>query len=97
MPVINATEGGARIGNTLESTLEELIDGLKTPANSPEEILKKVINEKCDNVSENLYKGITSAIDDICEILRLSEVQLKGEISYEDDIFRIVYRVVISS
>ena len=64
-PIINATEGGARINNMEERSLEELISSLRKPGKSPGELLEEILSRKHDNDPERLYNEIISSIDSV--------------------------------
>jgi hypothetical protein len=68
IPVINATEGGARIDNTEERTLREIAGTIGTVYKKPEEILKQSLTGKNVNnpgSPEKLFDAINSAISEL--------------------------------
>ncbi len=79
--VINATGGGARIDNTEELSLSELIPSLTSPRRKPDEILSNAFSSNNTINLKNLYNGIIAAIDEITEIQGISEKYLKNIVS----------------
>ncbi|MDY6933151.1 MAG: 6-hydroxymethylpterin diphosphokinase MptE-like protein [Spirochaetota bacterium] len=96
IPVINATEGGARIINTDECSLESLLDRIPIRERRPDEILKGLISQNVVNNPESLYKGVLSAIKGISEIKHLSEDFINEKAKLNDKIFQIINEENIS-
>ncbi|MCP4130678.1 MAG: motility associated factor glycosyltransferase family protein [bacterium] len=68
VPVINASEGGARIMNTKEETLESLARRLPVPAVSPAAIIEKLMLKSDTAGSRKLHDGIIDTSRDIKKI-----------------------------
>lgn len=79
IPVINATEGGARLKNTSESTLKEIAGRLKKTDKIPGEILNRLLQKKLNKNPEALYKAVLSGIDGLITLKNLSENELKKD------------------
>jgi hypothetical protein len=87
--VINATEGGARLKNTSENSLEILTLSLKKNINPPSEVLKKALSGKKFSGKEKLISGLKKSLKDLNEISRLSD--LDGDmISISSEILSII-------
>jgi hypothetical protein len=87
--IINATEGGARIGNTAEIPALELASRLKVMDPSPEEVLKKTLKAGNSSSPLMLIKGIRKTIDQIKDLRRyavegLSSEQIESAINSEN-------------
>ena len=76
--VFNATEGGARIDNTIESSLSELVQSLTAPREQPDGILSEAFSDRHSVNAENLRRGIASAIEEMIRIKETSEQYLKN-------------------
>ena len=86
IPVVNATEGGARIDNTIECNLDEICKDIPKNDLTPGEVLSNAISEsRRINNAESLYKGVLSALEDIKMIEVLAEKAL-AEKKYTDNI-----------
>ncbi|MBN2040245.1 MAG: motility associated factor glycosyltransferase family protein [Spirochaetes bacterium] len=85
IPVINATEGGARIQNTEEKSLRDIADSIKNPAKSPEEIIASL--EKNSTLKLNnpgpLLKGISKALEELNHLKEESSEYIDN--SFSDD------------
>jgi len=70
--VINSTEGGSRIRNTVE---RNLIDAVKNSKNkvSPSSIIEKIFLHNTDNDISEITKAISDAIHKIDKIINLTE------------------------
>ncbi len=70
IPVINATEGGARIENTKEISLKQIVSTLDSLNESPDEILRSVTRNSNNKVKnpEKLINGITKALSELSEL-----------------------------
>lgn len=97
IPVFNATEGGARIENTKEKTLKELISSAKNPAKSPDEILKQSLIKKNDlKKPELLLNGVKKAISELTD-LQLKSYNLLSSSQSPDSDKEILNAISISS
>ena len=63
--VINATEGGARIINTRELSLEDLASGIPPAAQSPQAILTEILNSSQRQDAQPMLSALDNAISDI--------------------------------
>jgi hypothetical protein len=97
IPVFNATEGGARIENTKEKTLKELISSVKNTAKSPDEILKQSLIKKNDlKKPELLLNGVEKAISELTD-LQLKSYNLLSSSQSPDSDKEILNAISISS
>lgn len=76
IPVINATGGGARINNTIEKSLETLIDELKPLKNTPDEILSRCLSPAKSD-PDRLYEAIKKSAGEISRIIDMAGRELK--------------------
>ncbi len=74
--VINATEGGARISNTVEKPLHELIESLPRPKREPRAILSEYLTDRVAD-TDAIYQSITAAIDEMRSVKARSEELLQ--------------------
>lgn len=71
--VINATEGGARIENTIEKPLNRVAAEIKSLRKTPASILNEIVNlHKKPETNKTLKNGIEKAIDDLKAIIKKS-------------------------
>jgi hypothetical protein len=68
VPVINATEGGARIANTEEASLSSLADRLPAQSPAPAEILARALAGAKRERPDRLAAAIKTAIRDLEEV-----------------------------
>jgi hypothetical protein len=68
VPVINATEGGARIANTSERTLSSLTVEFPVRRPSPGDILDRVISRAQSVSPESMVKAMRKAVNDLGRI-----------------------------
>ena len=87
--VINATEGGARLKNIPENTLEKLALSIKKNNNPPSEVLKNALTGKKFSGKEKLISGLKKGLDDINEIERIANLQ-QDKLSLTSEIFSII-------
>ncbi len=87
IPVINTSEGGARIENTDEKTMDEVFSSLKKPDNTPDEILRSCLTHNSGNVKkpEVLLNGLTSAIDGLRELKNKAQSAISDPSSASSD------------
>ncbi|MBN2403637.1 MAG: motility associated factor glycosyltransferase family protein [Spirochaetes bacterium] len=77
IPVINATEGGARIENTIEKTFEEILRSIEKPSRTPDEILKSCLNKySIVKNSKTLSDGLEEAIKELLDVQKKSQSAL---------------------
>jgi hypothetical protein len=78
IPVINATEGGARIENTIERSLYEVMSTVRMPDKTPDTILKLCLHKNTDSIKkpEILLNGITLAIEELTDLKIKSQATL---------------------
>jgi hypothetical protein len=94
IPVINATEGGARIENTEERSLSEILQSAKTPPRTPDQILKNVLSKKssnCGNIKKPavLLDAVNKAIGEI-ENIKQKSLSLLNNNSADEEILNAV-------
>ncbi|MCL2025335.1 MAG: DUF115 domain-containing protein [Leptospirales bacterium] len=81
LEIINATEGGARIKNTVEKKLSLLAGKIparaKTPAETLDEILKNYKASSCENLIDELQKALTALNE-----LKAIALEIKDENSF---------------
>ncbi len=73
VPVINATEGGARIANTEECTLSSLAERYPSRTPSPGEVLKRALSAAKRESPEGLIKGMKAAMEELGDICKAAE------------------------
>lgn len=78
VPVINATEGGARIRNMEESALADIFTRLPIPIVNPAGVLDKVLTERRSDQPALLLSRVILAMEKIAEIRRLTEGRESG-------------------
>jgi hypothetical protein len=89
--VFNATEGGARIDNTIESSMSAIIQSLTAPLEQPDKVLSKAFSCTDPVNANNLYEGVASAIEETRKIKENSEQYLKNiESADQKDIDRLL-------
>ncbi len=76
-PVINATEGGARIRGTVERTLSELSRTLPAVKKDPGGVINEALCRQ-QFKSDALYSGVTQAITDVSGIVDLAGAWADG-------------------
>ncbi len=99
IPVINATEGGARIENTEERTLKDIFAAVKVPGKSPEDILKQSLlknSESRNKKPEILLNAVSQAIDELNDLKSMSGFLLNNGSSSDKELFDIINRKNIS-
>ncbi len=80
VPVINATEGGARIRNTEEKTLEDMVAQCKKLDPVPEQVLDRVLVSRTRRRPERLQNAMRNAIESLGRARDLlSSAQTDGE------------------
>ena len=72
-PVINATEGGARIANTEEASLSSLADRLPAAGPSPAEVLERALAGMKRERPDRLAAAMRAAISDLEEVRAAAE------------------------
>ncbi|HPQ54057.1 MAG TPA: DUF115 domain-containing protein [Spirochaetota bacterium] len=76
--VINATEGGARIRNTREVTLEAAIREMPLQHSTPDEIINKAITRLKKPAPEKLLSAIQEAVREFTELQQIAEKENTG-------------------
>jgi len=87
--VINATEGGARIKNTTEESLETIISRIEKKKKTPEEVLKKHLTGNTGKRADHLINAIDSAIKSIKKVKSFSADSIKDK-DFENKIFSLM-------
>jgi hypothetical protein len=93
IPVINATEGGARMDNTIEKTLKEILSVVKTPDKTPDEILKSCLHKYSDSTKkpDAILHGIDNAIIELLDLKANSQSVLNNiSVSSDEKIFGLI-------
>ncbi|MDY6967968.1 MAG: 6-hydroxymethylpterin diphosphokinase MptE-like protein, partial [Spirochaetota bacterium] len=90
IPVINATEGGAKIKNTQQYTLKELVKNTPKMEVSPQEIFEKVISQNIEQNPQMLIDGIKSAEESLDEIKSISEKLLKEDFPSDEKLYQVI-------
>ncbi|HNV47560.1 MAG TPA: DUF115 domain-containing protein [Spirochaetota bacterium] len=70
--VINATEGGARIENTVETPLRQLVDDIPIPATAPADILTRILSRPSGRDLTRLRRALAAARETVQAIHDLS-------------------------
>ncbi|MFH0974288.1 MAG: 6-hydroxymethylpterin diphosphokinase MptE-like protein [Spirochaetota bacterium] len=88
IPVINATEGGARIENTVETPLGEILQSTKTQPRTPDQILKAELGNKSGSIKKPvvLLDAVNKAIAAIEDIKR----KTSSGISSDEEMLNII-------
>jgi hypothetical protein len=87
IPVINATEGGARIENTIEKTLKDVLLSAQKPGRTPAEILRSCLHKNSGSIKNPkiFLNGIEKAIEAITELKNKSQPALKNMSGASDE------------
>lgn len=96
IPVINATEGGAKILNTRESSVEELAAEFKIPPKIPDDILAPLVSAENRKDPRSFLNELIRASAEIKNIKTLAEKELEKELPDERVIFAVMEKKNIS-
>ena len=87
--VVNATEGGALIRNTVEKPLSALCRELKPVRSEPDEILEKILSQKAPESSEKLLAAAEKAMEEIRSLEKSAKSCLEKNDFSEDVLDRL--------
>lgn len=77
--VINATEGGARIRNTREASLNEVIGDMPLQDATPAAIITKAVTDVRNASAEKLLPAISQAVKELLELQQTAEKENTGD------------------